>query len=116
MSALPPKADIGQLRGAADCDAIICYGGAKLADKPLASKVHCVDDEIIGWLERREQRRRGRQGVARVPELTAIADIKLNERHSLRRCKDRIRLITPDISPGCRREAVGRTFSARRLV
>jgi hypothetical protein len=24
--------------------------------KHLASKVHCVDDEIIGWLKRREQR------------------------------------------------------------
>jgi hypothetical protein len=28
---------------------------------------------------------------ARVPELTAIADINLNERHSLRRREDRIR-------------------------
>jgi hypothetical protein len=26
-----------------------CYGAAKLADKHLASKVHCVDDEII-WV------------------------------------------------------------------
>jgi hypothetical protein len=34
----------------------------------------------------------GRSGsFTRVPELTAIADIKLNERHSLRRCKYRIR-------------------------
>jgi hypothetical protein len=32
---------------AADCDVIVCYGAAKLADKHLASKVHCVDDEII---------------------------------------------------------------------
>jgi hypothetical protein len=43
---------------AADCDLIACYGGAKLTDKHLVSKVHCVDDGIIGWLERREQRRR----------------------------------------------------------
>jgi hypothetical protein len=42
----------------ADCDLNVCYGGAKLADKHLASTVHCVDDAIIGWLKRREQRRR----------------------------------------------------------
>src|SRR6476620_2490751 len=35
---------------------------AKLTDKHLASKIHCVDDEVIGWLERREQRRRDRHG------------------------------------------------------
>ncbi len=38
---------------------IICYGRAKLTDKHLASKIHCVDDEIIKWLEHRERRRRG---------------------------------------------------------
>ena len=32
---------------AADCDVVVCYGGAKLPDKRLASKIHCVDDEII---------------------------------------------------------------------
>jgi hypothetical protein len=42
---------------AADCDVIVCYGGAKLTDKHLASKIQCVDDEIFEWLERREQRR-----------------------------------------------------------
>ncbi len=47
--------------GQADCDFIVCYGRAKLTDKHLASKIHCVDDEIIGWLKRREQRRRGKQ-------------------------------------------------------
>jgi len=31
---------------------------AKLADKHLAATVHCVDDEIIGWLKLREQHRR----------------------------------------------------------
>jgi hypothetical protein len=41
----------------ADCDVIVCYGGAKLTDKHLASTVHCVDDEIIEWLKRRELRR-----------------------------------------------------------
>jgi hypothetical protein len=43
---------------AADCDVIICYGAATVYDKHLASKVHCVDGEIIEWLKRREQRRR----------------------------------------------------------
>jgi hypothetical protein len=41
---------------ATDCDVIVCYGAAKLADKHLASKIHCVD-EIIGWLERRRRDR-----------------------------------------------------------
>ena len=40
---------------AADADVIVCYGRAKLTDKHLASKIHCVDDEIIEWLKRREQ-------------------------------------------------------------
>ena len=40
-----------------DCDGIRCYGGAKLTDKHLASTIHCVDDEIIGWLQCCEQRR-----------------------------------------------------------
>jgi hypothetical protein len=42
---------------AADCDVIVCYGGAKLTDKHLAATIHCVATEIIGWqLKRREQR------------------------------------------------------------
>jgi hypothetical protein len=41
----------------ADCDVIVCYGGAKLEDKHLACMIHCIDDGIIGWLQRREQRR-----------------------------------------------------------
>jgi hypothetical protein len=40
---------------AADCDVIVCYGGAKPTDKQLASAIHCVDDEIIGWLKRRHR-------------------------------------------------------------
>jgi hypothetical protein len=35
----------------ANCDAIVCYGGAGLFDKHLASTIHFVDDEIIGWLQ-----------------------------------------------------------------
>jgi hypothetical protein len=45
---------------AADRDVIACYGRATLFDKHLASKIQCVDDEIIEWLERREKRRRDR--------------------------------------------------------
>jgi hypothetical protein len=41
----------------ADCDYIRCYGGAKLADKHLGSTIHCVDEEIIELLRRRERRR-----------------------------------------------------------
>ncbi|UEM10883.1 hypothetical protein J4G43_040735 [Bradyrhizobium barranii subsp. barranii] len=43
-------------------DVIVCYGRVKLTDKHLASKIHCVDDEVIGWRERRKQRRRDRHG------------------------------------------------------
>jgi hypothetical protein len=35
----------------ANCDAIVCYGGAGLLDKHPASTIHFVDDEIIGWLQ-----------------------------------------------------------------
>jgi transposase InsO family protein len=45
-----------------DCDLVVCYGAAKLTDKHLASKVHRVDDEIIGWLKRRETKPRGLRG------------------------------------------------------
>jgi hypothetical protein len=38
----------------ANCHVIVCYGGAGLFDKHLASTIHCVDDEIIGSLQRRE--------------------------------------------------------------
>jgi hypothetical protein len=39
----------------ADCDVIVCCGGAKLTAKHLASTIHCSDDEIIGWLGRRRR-------------------------------------------------------------
>ena len=38
MSVLPPKADIGQLK-LAIANVIAYYGGAKLTDKHLASKI-----------------------------------------------------------------------------
>jgi hypothetical protein len=44
----------------ANCHVIVCYGGAGLFDKHLAATIHCVDDEIIGWWQRREQHRRAR--------------------------------------------------------
>jgi hypothetical protein len=55
MSVLLPKADIGQLRLRLRYHRRLLNGAAKLADRHLASKVHCVDDEIIGWLKVREQ-------------------------------------------------------------
>jgi hypothetical protein len=45
-----------------DCDHIRCYGGATFADKHLASTIHCVDDEIFEWLQRRETKPRGLKG------------------------------------------------------
>jgi hypothetical protein len=45
----------------ADCDFIVFYGGAKLTDRHLACIIHCVNEEVIEWLERREQRKRGRR-------------------------------------------------------
>jgi hypothetical protein len=41
----------------ADCDVIVCRGGAKLTAEHLASTIHRSDDEIIGWLERRRRDR-----------------------------------------------------------
>jgi hypothetical protein len=83
---------------AADCDVIACYGGAKPTDKHLASKIHCVDDQIYRLAEAPWATEAQPSRVAQVPELTAIADIKLNARHSLRRCKERLRWSHPDIS------------------
>jgi len=41
------------------------FGRLRLADKHLASVIHCIDDEIIGWLERRERRKRDRLAGSR---------------------------------------------------
>ena len=40
-----------------DNEIVICYGGAKPTDTYLMSRVVATDEEIIGWLERRERRR-----------------------------------------------------------
>src|SRR6476660_5636992 len=53
-----PRPDGGSVQAA-------CYGGAKPADKHLASRIVCIDEEIVTWLERREQRRRGKQPPSR---------------------------------------------------
>jgi hypothetical protein len=37
-----------------------CGGGAKPTDTHLAVTIHCVDDEIIQWLQRRERRKGSR--------------------------------------------------------
>src|SRR5271169_5460621 len=39
---------------------IIYCGGAQPGDEQLASTVHCMNGEIIGWLEQHEQRNRCR--------------------------------------------------------
>ena len=70
LSVSPPKAEIGQLRCRLRCR-------ANLADKHLASKVHCVDDEIIGWLTRREQLRREPRDAA-LGQSYCSASFKLN--------------------------------------
>jgi hypothetical protein len=74
---------------AADCDVIVCYGGAKLVDEHLASKIHYVDDEIIGWLLGRAQfsqkiklRRVSCFAHFRLP-FRAMMDVKLTSRGSL---------------------------------
>jgi hypothetical protein len=36
-----------------------CYGGARPPDRNFAT-VHCVDSEIVEWLQQRERRRRRR--------------------------------------------------------
>ena len=39
----------------AGCDVIVFQGGATLFDRQLASTIHCVDDEIVKCLKRRER-------------------------------------------------------------
>jgi hypothetical protein len=63
---------------AADCDVIACYSGAKLTDKHLASRIVCIDEEIVTWLERREQRRRGKQPPS---HCSAIDNPEYDESH-----------------------------------
>jgi hypothetical protein len=51
----------------ADGTAIACYGNAKPTDTQLASTIHCVDDEIIGWLKRRERRSKNKSCLKAAP-------------------------------------------------
>jgi hypothetical protein len=46
--------------GLEQSEIVLCGGGAGPEDTHLAVAIHCVDDEIIKWLERRERRRRKR--------------------------------------------------------
>jgi hypothetical protein len=41
---------------------VVCGGGAKPGDTHLLSTVHCIDDEVIEWLKRREERTRRQRG------------------------------------------------------
>ena len=40
----------------------------RMIDKHLASRIVCIDEEIVTWLERREQRRRGESSHRHVAE------------------------------------------------
>jgi hypothetical protein len=47
-----------------DCCTIIhCAGAAKPTDTHLASIIHCVDEEILKFLKRREARRQGGEKI-----------------------------------------------------
>jgi hypothetical protein len=37
---------------------IVCYGNAKPGDIHLVSTIHCIDEEILDWLERHEEEKR----------------------------------------------------------
>jgi hypothetical protein len=39
-----------------DIEIIFCGGGARPEDTHLLSTVHCINNEIVSWLERRERR------------------------------------------------------------
>ncbi|MGB8325157.1 MAG: hypothetical protein WCE52_19530 [Candidatus Acidiferrum sp.] len=56
----------------ADGCTIIVYGNAKPTDTHLASTIHRVDDEIIGWLKRRDDAGRDRSPQIEKVRLTPI--------------------------------------------
>lgn len=43
-----------------DGEFVFFGGGAKPTDRHLASIIHCIDDEIVAWLARRERRKGSR--------------------------------------------------------
>ena len=51
-----------------DCDAIVCYGGAKATDNHLASFI-ALTTRFIEWLKRPEQRRRDRHTTKQLLEI-----------------------------------------------
>jgi hypothetical protein len=79
MSVLPPESR-HTVSCAAGCDVIVCYGGAKVTDKNLASTVHCIDDGIIGWLQPRKQCRLRRSQKLFFGYESRIADVGFGER------------------------------------
>jgi hypothetical protein len=68
---------------AADCDVIVCYGRAKLTDTHLASKIHCVDDEIIEWLKRRDSAKASKSTVPRCSSTPAASVLRASLRRRL---------------------------------
>jgi hypothetical protein len=46
-----------------DDEIVICGGNAKPEDTHLLSIVHCINAEIVRWLERRERKKRKRQNA-----------------------------------------------------
>jgi hypothetical protein len=56
-----------------DCSFVFCGGGARPTDAHLASRIVCVDDEIIEWLERRErQYRKCREKLASANRVSCL--------------------------------------------
>ena len=84
-----------------DADARVGHvkGRPGIGEADVEIKEQKIDDmtveEAVGQVAEntgeKKTKRNAPPWVARVPELTAIADIKLNQRHLLRRRKDRIR-------------------------
>jgi hypothetical protein len=60
---------------------------AQPTDTHLASTVHCVDGEIIEWLERREQRRRDETAsAANKPQYQfVVGQFAIGKGHSVKR-------------------------------
>jgi hypothetical protein len=58
---------MGRMTDRDDDDFVLCGGGARPSDTHLWSVVHCIDGEVVAWLEKREQRReRKRDRLARL--------------------------------------------------
>ena|ERR1700730_17928379 len=62
---------------------LFCGGGARPEDEHLVSIVHCADDEIHDWLERRERRRHSISCPVSCPvaKETTLTDNQIDIRH-----------------------------------